>query len=214
MKKIMFNDKYNLTNQVLNGEKTMTRRFEKMDWKFVYHLDLGDNPRCGWSPKYNQDEGKFILYNEHGTRFESFRPKYQIGEIIAIAQNYYSIIGFKPTHKLFLEKGYKNKMFVKADLMPHQILITDIKLERLQDISDNDCINEGIIPQFRLQSMRTLFYYGDGKNEFYSPKEAFASLIDKISGKGYWESNPFVVVYSFKLVNYPRTKDSLASWAE
>lgn len=34
--------------------------------------------------------------------------------------------------------GYKNKMFTKASLMPHHIRITDVKIERLQDISKED----------------------------------------------------------------------------
>ena len=35
-------------------------------------------------------------------------------------------------------------MFVKADLMPRHIEFTDRKVERLQDISDEDCLKEGI----------------------------------------------------------------------
>lgn len=33
-----------------------------------------------------------------------------------------------------------------------------------------------------------------------TPREAFAALIDKVSGRGTWESNPYVVVYGFELV--------------
>lgn len=29
---------------------------------------------------------------------------------------------------------------------------------------------------------------------------AFASLIDKVSGKGTWDSNPWVIVYEFELL--------------
>ena len=35
---------------------------------------------------------------------------------------------------------------------------------------------------------------------FPSPQRAYADLIDKISGKGTWESNPWVVAYSFELI--------------
>lgn len=35
---------------------------------------------------------------------------------------------------------------------------------------------------------------------FKTPKEAFASLIDKVSGKDTWKSNPYVFVYEFKLI--------------
>ena len=32
-----------------------------------------------------------------------------------------------------------------------------------------------------------------------SPKEAYAALINVLSGKGTWESNPYVFVYDFEL---------------
>ena len=32
----------------------------------------------------------------------------------------------------------------------------------------------------------------------YTPREAFASLIDKVSGRGTWKSNPWVFVYEFE----------------
>ena len=35
---------------------------------------------------------------------------------------------------------------------------------------------------------------------FPTPREAFASLIDKVSGRGTWDRNPWVVVYEFELV--------------
>lgn len=38
-------------------------------------------------------------------------------------------------------------MFVRADLMPHHIKITDVKVERLQDISDDDIMREGVREQ-------------------------------------------------------------------
>lgn len=34
-----------------------------------------------------------------------------------------------------------------------------------------------------------------------SPKFAYAALIDKVSGKGTWESNPYVFVYDFELID-------------
>lgn len=39
-----------------------------------------------------------------------------------------------------------------------------------------------------------------GCTEFDTPREAFAALIDRTSGKGTWQSNPFVFVYEYKLV--------------
>lgn len=41
--------------------------------------------------------------------------------------------------------SWNNKRFVKGDLMPHQIRIIDVRIERPQDITDESCLKEGII---------------------------------------------------------------------
>lgn len=131
---------------------------------------------------------------------------YKIGEEVAIAQRYSDIAD---THGRELAQlpGWDNEMFVKADLMPHRIRITNIRVERLQDISEEDCIAEGIrrfgkeYVRFKKEYCYTCQNYA--VTDFYSfstPREAYAALIDKISGKGTWESNPWVFVYDFELV--------------
>lgn len=97
--------------------------------------------------------------------------------------------------------GVNNKMFVSAKLMPHQIRITNIRIERLQDISDEDCLAEGILEWNAGQKDIPFFTYKNAKkNDFDSPRDAYASLIDKISGKGTWEKNPLVFVFEFVLL--------------
>lgn len=96
-------------------------------------------------------------------------------------------------------KGWTNKMFVKAELMHHHIRITNVRAEMLQDISDEDCLREGILPITDMHDI-TNYYFGES-DEYYTPREAFAALIDKVGGRGTWESNPFVFVYSFELVD-------------
>lgn len=199
MKKIMFNDKYGLTDAVLNGQKTMTRRIIP-----TIELDL---PRSG---KVNPN--RIFMEHEHGLLMmdlsdilnehyicaapELYQAKYQIGEVVAVAQAYKDIIGdrvfFKSSetgvsvHRSIMEreKGWSNKMFVASEFMPYHIRITDIKVERLQDISDEDCLKEGI---------------HEWDNSFSTPRKAFAVLIEKVSGKGTWERNPWVLAYTFEL---------------
>lgn len=38
------------------------------------------------------------------------------------------------------------------------------------------------------------------KSNFNTPREAYAALIDRISGKGLFQSNPYVFVYEFTLI--------------
>ena len=60
---------------------------------------------------------------------------YKVGEIVAIAQSYHTLneSGYVAPewceHTCESSAGYKNKMFVRADLMPHHIRITDVKIE-------------------------------------------------------------------------------------
>ena len=102
-------------------------------------------------------------------------------------------------------------MFVKSELMPHQIRITGIKCERLQDISDEDCLKEGIFVNEYFGNGKKCHHYGfDGffngtegwfaRGWFDTPREAFAELIDKVCRKGTWASNPWTMVYEFELV--------------
>lgn len=100
-------------------------------------------------------------------------------------------------------------MFVAADNMLHQIRITDVRVEKLQDISDEGCIKEGVELNTRQYEYDGTKYYcvrglgywrGFGCTNFHTPREAFAALIDKVSGKGTWERNPYVFVYDFELV--------------
>lgn len=185
MKKIMFNDKYGLTQAVLKGRKTQTRRMP-----FGGNLGLISLP----------------------PRQLIAAAKYNIGEEVAIAQRYEDMAKdddfFRFLQKkgiglgcLIYEKGCHNKMFVKADLMPHRIRITNIRVERLQDISEEDCIAEGIWRDDNVGLEGTTYWYhGLANSSFRTAREAYATLIDKISGKGTWESSPWVFVYDFELV--------------
>ena len=100
--------------------------------------------------------------------------------------------------------GWTNKMFVRAELMPHQIRITNVRVERLQDISHEDCIKEGIVKAMvgsEDTHFMTAYYVPNIPSEPHIlPQYAYAALIDRISRKGTWNSNPWVFVYDFELV--------------
>lgn len=195
MKKIMFNDRYGLTQAVLEGKKTMTRRIVSEGILRMARLEV----------------------NVHGgdiaERIKDHTPLCYLDEV-AIAQSYEAIgltfisppdTQWGCTYEI---PGWKNKMFVKGRYMPHRIRITDIKVERLQDISEEDCLKEGIQEYFPYidrnpnDRVRTFQYFRDGKIRYrMSPApECFARLIDDISGRGTWQRNPWVYAYEFELI--------------
>jgi hypothetical protein len=195
MKKIMFNDKYGLTHAVLDGRKTQTRRvaYTAGRWRdIMVRQDLE-----------GVNKGKACLF---GDGILLAKSAYKLGETIAIAQKYadlaYDGEFFRLLGKVIFEKGCYNKMFVKADFMPHRIRITHIRVERLQDISEEDCIAEGVWRDDNVELEGTTYWYhGLANSSFRTAKEAYASLINRISGKGTWECNPYVFVYDFELID-------------
>lgn len=217
-KKIMFNDKYGLTQAVLEGRKTQTRRM------ITYPKKLHGQDVCGYYVcRRTTDEAitEVCMYDENESFIDEGQilPKYNVGEVVAVAQSYKDA-GFRPNKILYRsipkidgykqeaaasQKGWSNKMFVAANLMPHQIRITDVRVERLQDISDEDCLKEGIEEinmSLEQEDYRYCFYDNTKElwDKYITPQEAFARLINKVSRKDVWSLNPYVFVYDFELV--------------
>jgi len=225
----MFNDRYSLTQAVLDGRKTMTRRICKydrpsLDWEIAFPIteNEGDYESYEDLALNAPNFGSFCWQKIDGSEHTKLNKlSYREGEVVAIAQSYKSFFGgFKASGNSVeyegiwydfddLKAGWNNKMFVHADLMPHKIKITNAFLQRLQNISDEDCMREGVqlnTRQFEYDGTRRYCVSGLGHwrrigcDSFNTPKEAFATLIDKISGKGTWERNPYVIVYEFELL--------------
>lgn len=215
MKKIMFSTEYGLEQAVLAGTKTQTRRIMMPPKKFqgnedlmlVYHRRLSEKVfyEC-------------VVCDADGYELGQMPLPYEIGDTVAIAQTY-KRAGWKPTALQYQEKrkngnvvwcgdmeyqqtaGWSNKMFVNPNLMPWQIVIDNLWFHRLQDISEADIMCEGIMKGEFMNTWDRYYYdhWGDVANHitFRNPQLAYQSLIDRICGKGTWDSNPWVVAYSF-----------------
>lgn len=190
MKKIMFDDRFDLTIGVLRHTKTMTRRIVKFangfDYKSVQQLDM----------VLDDKTGQVVIKN--GAAVVARSP-YNVGEILAIAQSYKDIkeLGFENY------AGWNNKLFVKASHMPHHIKITGVIVEHLQNITEEDCSKEGIrIWDHDYNPFPPAYdFVNSPKSCYETAREAFSTLIDLVSGKGTWDSNPLVWVYSFELIS-------------
>lgn len=248
----MFNDKYGLTEAVLTGRKTMTRRV--VPAKVAQMIEAFAKPtllvplNCvpsgmsmeEFEKQWKNFDAPLVIHrsSEEEVKFYDARQEaikfatYKIGEEIAIAQRYSDFRWPAPQRSDFQEilhsAGWNNKMFVRADLMPHRIRITDIKVERLQDISDEDCKKEGIIhvnwrqylkqdiddfrpQQYKEHSLWTLPIFEEsllnswaeqkpGEYAAESAKIAFAVLIFKLMGRKVWNQNPWTFAYEFELL--------------
>ena len=52
-----------------------------------------------------------------------------------------------------------------------------------------------IIPPYGFDDYKLRIFHN-----YYTPKEAYSELLDRIEGKGTWKSNPYVFVYEFELL--------------
>lgn len=214
-----------LFHKVLKGEKTQTRRIInpepiiKNDW-FIREIEGWKNSPFGVVSKYSDCEPE---------RFEIMqllKPKYKVGEIVYLKEPYIlyqeeyqesktSQSGIQYAYKfgnhLSIEEitgksdsKWKNKLFMPESAARYFIEITAVRAERLQDISEEDCMKEGI--EYSPEAVPVgypfgvEFPYNNGFHNYTTAKEAYAALINKINGKGTWEKNPFVWVYDFRLI--------------
>ncbi len=221
MQKIGFCDRYGLTKAVLNGTKTMTRRVIK-DVSMIQLLNE------------LEEDDKVYTQNADIEIIKEKIARYKLGEIVAVAQSYSTILkeledphnftcmehwesaSSKRAHyaeymQMEVCPGWTNKLFVSSTEMIHQIQIDGVRIERLQDISDEDCLKEGIIRRDDMinSQMEDVVRYtfensfvGGVYKTYATPREAFAALIERpgVGRKGLWQEKPWVVVYEFKLV--------------
>lgn len=208
MKKIIFNDRFELTKAVLNGTKTTFRRIEKIRTldDAIDDLYIAANedhkPICTFTNMYGEGIGCIIC-------------KYKVDEVVAVAQPYKDIVNEsaelndiltdkngQPLQKY--KSGWDNKLFVDERLMPYHIRIKCIKSEKLQDISDEDCIREGVRKIGNRYSL-----VENGKTLYFStPKEAFEYMSKRALFDASWARNYIVVVYEFELVNHLETSNN------
>ena len=214
MKKILFNDKFLLTQAVLEGRKTQTRRIVSQSLIDKYEEWYDDVCSIAKPSGSTIETLRDWLLRKH--------TRYRVGEMVAVAQSYDDIIDELENYNnttcvvhyekirqkaseymiLWMELGFYNKLFVASDKMIHQIRIINVRVEKLQDISEQDAIAEGItyVGLTHDDYGEPMFVIDGCKETFSSARDAYACLIDKISGKGTWTSNPYVFVYDFKLI--------------
>mgnify|MGYP002857818896 CR=1 FL=1 len=199
----MFDEHYGLQTAVVNRKKVMTRRFVNLKIQAEPGIYLEVEP-----------DDMFIMYGKvyytiNGETQEvpkRYQPKYKPGEVVAIARSYDEIKEMYPDRMIPHEignPGKENKMYVKAMYMVDGIKIIDVFPHRINDITYDDCLDEGVF--------FCVFFYNSGidygykvhglKGTFGNPKDAFSALIDKIGGKGTWDKNPWCYAYRFEYIN-------------
>lgn len=186
-----------MVNAILDGKKTQTRRIlkfpENVRVETVYRWRPA--PVAGYGVK-----GEYVPLNVNGgISTKAFHdhsipcPHGKVGDQLWVRETW-----FHP-HK---ESPSKHNLSYRADgdalhkwypsiHMPRwasriQLEITDIRVERLQDISDDDALEEGVD-----RTNTSIKGYA---------RQRFQNLWQKINGVDSWDQNPWVWVIEFERI--------------
>ncbi len=199
--------------KAINGTKTQTRRVIKglCGCPDFYHFAEGEpypyyfrRKDAVWDSFKRFDEltTKYCPYGGKDNRLY-LKESTEILEIIGTSSlsaivryrdgvELEKVITEKDNHLLWSRKDWKKKassQFMLKSFARHWLKVESVRIEQLQEISEEDAISEGVSP----------FDWDDGKS--LRPIQAFAKLWDSINlDRGYdWDANPMVWAISFSI---------------
>lgn len=76
--------------------------------------------------------------------------------------------------------------------------VASVRVERLQDISDADCLAEGVDGVTRLVDLPGVINGAECICRIFDPRQAFFELWRWVNGEESWDANPFVWIIEFK----------------
>ncbi len=193
---------------ILAGTKTQTRRVVKPQprWWLGYTLnERGDGAiQCG--PDYPDAEEDHVRcpYGGPGDRLwikEGFAVAYTDGNDRPLAEPpiIYRLGVPDPAPDGYT--AWRSPLFMPRRYSRLTLEVVAVRVERLQDISADDCIAEG----YPASPLPTLYSYQDAmgqRYEVYGRHTAFFAAWDALNAKrGYpWASNPWVWAITFRRV--------------
>lgn len=77
------------------------------------------------------------------------------------------------------------------------LTVTDVRVQRLQDISEVDAVAEGARLALDDRFLGGPLVQTDTPNVFATPRNWYRDLWDSINGAGSWDANPWVAAYTF-----------------
>jgi hypothetical protein len=96
------------------------------------------------------------------------------------------------------ELGWRPSIHIPRWASRINLEITGVRVERLQDISEEDACAEGVERMSAMQGCGLYRNYLDALTGYIRPDDSFSSLWKSINGPGSWGANPWVWVIEFK----------------
>ena len=209
----------------LSGRKTQTRRIIKskfgqcmfcgcVDTDCTQCIEKTGNP-CYWV------DATHTVCSACSNLQNTSKAKYQVGDILWVRETWkispeqctWQKYSYKADYPYLLSELGKWKPSIHMPKKAARIFlkVTNVRVERLHDISEADAIAEGVRldPDFGYwcsecskKGHGASIICEDGF--FKTAKEAFRSLWISINGLDSWEQNPYVWVYDFERIKKPQ----------
>jgi len=197
------------------GTKNQTRRTAGLE-------KVNESPD-NWSRVFGKTiSGYFKFYRVVGSRydFKTCKPRFQNGDRIWVKETFrpathygfdYPLIEYRAggtnahceivdPEQLISDAKWKPSLFMPKAVARIWLECTGVRCERLQDITEKDCINEGIE-----KMARGFKGYNKNINTLHVGKAAgyrsYISLWESINGRDSWLENPWVFIYDFKVIS-------------
>jgi hypothetical protein len=180
---------------LLDGRKTQTRRAVRtqptvIDGVFMHHVA---------GPKWESGLPYRCPYGKPGDRLwvkETWHHAVPIG-VPTTTSDYKSslYVDYRADVAEQMQSlwKWKSPMFMPRWASRITLEITDVRVQRLQDISEEDAIAEGI------KFLNGRYTFNEGLHESRTAKESYMALWESINGVGSWDVNSWVWALSFRI---------------
>ena len=200
-----------MVRALLSGAKTQTRRVIKLGGRrpeFCGPRGCTDDPTCwGWE---DADHGDWItLEKEQGQRlgWRDLRASYAQGDRLWVREAFaygwpveenQAFPVYDQEHAITFRadgnrpfggicSGWKSPIHMPRWASRLTLVVTDVRIHRLREISNEDAIAEGIEPHGH-----AFTGYGKQSDIWMTPYDSFASLWNSLHGPDAWTANPWV----------------------
>ncbi len=204
IKPILFNTE--MVRAILDGRKTCTRRLVKpqpgKEYKNVFTISDGET--LEWVFAEDLPSGSGVCVN----------PPYQPGDILYVretwkraANGYYYYESWQKDDIADIIK-WKPSIHMPRKAARIWLEVTNVRVERLQEITEDECIAEGIYKS-SCRGCNATFGCDVCPNEGYEEIEEFIELWNSTIKKNCldrygWDANPWVWVVEFKRCDKPK----------
>lgn len=206
-----------MVQAILEGRKTQTRRVIKVQpdengIDFIPHA-----PSLDWEQHYKEEWKPWVYDTNEGERIGIHCPYGEIGDVLWVRETWAAWQSPAPESEVeyifradqdFASTKWKPSIFMPREACRLFLEITNVRVERLQDISEEDAEKEGIEQIEAPQRDGDKWIYKSYTKGTYEEKQllplypycSFKTLWQSINGRESWDSNPFVWVVDFKKV--------------